>query len=101
MDDRERDRDIETARAIGALEGEVRSLVETTKSGFKGINERLDMQNGRLRKVEQDSTIVMTIPVCEKIRKDSGHARRSAWLNYLIPTAVGLTVLGITQLMGR
>ncbi len=91
------------AGAIGGLKAEVKSLRETTSSGFAGVNSRLDRQNGRIRTLESATTKIcatmVTTKICQKLRdardlvRDRAERARTAnWRAYVVPSAVGLTV---------
>lgn len=90
--------------AVAGMQAELHSLRETTSSGFDGLNERLDTQNGRLRKVElaaeRLTSTVVTSKICEKIRARCAAARSAGWKMYLIPVAASLTVVLIMKLVG-
>jgi hypothetical protein len=90
----------EHAVAAASLTAAVDALKDTTTSGFKGINDRLDLQNGRLRNVEHDTVDIrarmVTTKVCEAIRKTTS----AAWRAYLIPVAVALTAVAATRIFG-
>ena len=100
------------AGAIGGLKAEVKSLRETTSSGFAGVNRRLDRANGRIGTVENATTKIIatmvTTKVCEGLRdardlvRDGAERARTAnWRAYVVPSAVGLTVAIGTVLIVR
>lgn len=100
------------AGAIGGLKAEVKSLRETTSSGFAGVNGRLDRQNGRIGALENTTTKIaatmVTTKICEGLRDardlvldGAERARTANWRAYVVPSAVGLTVAIGTVLIVR
>lgn len=100
------------AGAIGGLKAEVKSLRETTSSGFEGVIRRLDRANGRIGTVENAATRIgatmVTTKSCEKTRaacelaRDGAERIRGAnWRAYVVPSAVGLTVAFGTLLIAK
>lgn len=94
----------EHALAVASLTAAVDALKDTTTSGFDGVNERLDLQNGRLRTVESESVAIrstmVTTKSCERIRNGLAAIRGATWKSYIIPVAVAVTVLVITKFAG-
>lgn len=92
----------EHAIAVALLTAAVDSLNTTTASGFDTIRDRLDIQNGRLRSVENDTVDIkarmVTTTVCESIRNRLAKTTTAAWRAYLIPVAVALTAVGLAKL---
>ncbi len=94
----------EHAIAVALLTAAVESLDKTTASGFETVKDRLDIQNGRLRSVENDTIEIrarmVTTKVCEAIRNRLAKTTSAAWRAYLIPVAVALTAVVATRLFG-
>ena len=94
----------EHAVAVAGLTAAVDALKDATTSGFSGVNDRLDLQNGRLRVVETETTAIrstmVTTTVCERIRNRVASVRGATWKSYIVPVAVAVTVLVITKLAG-
>lgn len=94
----------EHAIAVAGLTAAVDALKDTTATGFSGINERLDHQNGRLRTVETETTAIgatmVTTKICEKTRNKADSVRGATWKSFVIPVAGALTVLLLTKLIG-
>ena len=93
------------AGAIGGLKAEVKALGKTTAEGFDGINDRLDLQNGRLRAVENTTAKLgvstVTTGACEIIRGACSKARAAGARAFLIPSAVGIVVAVVAVLLGK
>jgi len=100
------------AGAIGGLKAEVKSLRETTSSGFAGVNGRLDRANGRIGTVENAATKVFATMVttkscetirgaCELARDGADRLRTANWRTYVVPTAVGVTVAAATIFIAK
>lgn len=94
----------EHAVAVALLTAAVKSLDKTTASGFETIKDRLDIQNGRVRRVELDMVDIrarmVTTKVCERIRNGLTKTTIAAWRAYLIPVAVALTAVGLARAFG-
>jgi len=94
----------EHAIAVALLAAAVESLDKTTANGFETVKDRLDIQNGRLRSVENDTVDIkarmVTTTVCEGIRNRLAKTTSAAWRAYLIPVAVALTAVGLSRLFG-
>lgn len=100
------------AGAIGGLKAEVKSLRETTSSGFAGVNRRLDRQNDRIGTVESATTKIaatmVTTKICEGLRdvrdlalNRAERLRSANWRSYVVPSAVGVTVAAATILIAK
>lgn len=94
----------EHAVAVASLTVAVDALKDATTSGFSGVNDRLDLQNGRLRAVESESVAIrstmVTTKSCERIRNGLAAIRGATWKSYVVPVSVAVTVLVITKFLG-
>jgi hypothetical protein len=92
------------AEALAAINATMKGLQKTTGEGFTALSTRLDLQNGRLRTVENDVTDVrarmVSIKGCEKLRGKIASTVSESWKRFLIPVAVAVAVLIITKLAG-
>ena len=93
-----------TALAVAGLTATVRGLNDTMERGFRGVTDRQDTQNGRLREVEVKTTKIVatmvTTTVCERIRRGISNTTGENWKRFLIPVGVALAVLGMSKLFG-